>query len=278
MQFDNAAAVFSFILCLGINTLAVLVVNQIIDVNSAIRTSKKSNSEEQQKKMIEQQWNSYKALFECYKDYSFYQQIFLFVFLVRLALFNAIIGYFYNYPLFQATTAVASNIMMLGYLVIKRPMKKLVNLIQQVVLELVLLPFNVCVLALAIMDYHEIVDTDRRKSIGDVIVYINLIVPILSLVLMAAKAIVMGVDFYRSWKLAKSEKIKKLASAQKSLRLQDLLNITEEQQFPTSKTLADPVQTFDPADQSSLSIEHDSVRSNSMINPRRSKFSKLNFL
>jgi len=171
-----------------------------------------------------------------------------------VALFNAIIGYFYNYPLFQATTAVASNILMLGYLLIKKPMKKVVNLIQQIVLEFVLLPFNVCVLALAIMDYHEIDDTARRRSIGDVIVYINLIAPILSGALLAAKAIVMAVDFYRTWKLAKANKLKKLGSIQTSSPIDSL---SGSKNFAT----ADQTQILDISDPSLILMEQSSVRS-----------------
>ena len=274
MQFDNAQAIFSFTLCLAINALVVLVVVKILDVNSEIRECNRTagGDPEEQKKMIEQKWSSYRALFECYKDYSFYQQIFLFVFVMRMALFNAAIGYLYNYPLFQAVTAVVANVLMLLYLVIKRPMKKLVNLIQQVILELVLLPFNVSVLALAIMDDYAIAELDLRRSFGDVIVYINLIVPILSLVLMAAKAIVMAVDLYSSWRLAKVNKTKKLVGVQRSFYPNDILNTTKEKLAASDQT-----QILDLTDQSTLSIERHSVRSNSVIYPRR-RSSLENFL
>jgi len=258
-----------------------MIVMKIIGINSSIRKSKKeTRDEEEHRKIIEQEWSNYKALFECYKDYSFYQQVYLFVFLVRMALFNAMIGYMYNYPLFQAVIAVISNILMLGYLVIKRPMKKIVSLIQQIVLEIVLLPFNFCVLILAIMDHHEIVGTDRRKSIGDVIVYINVMVPFLSLILMAAKAIAMGVDFYKSWKLAKKNKLQKLASVQSGVRTNDLLITTGEklsaaQSFSMEPSLgkssAYGVQIVDLTDQSSMMISmmistgNHSVQSNPII-------------
>ena len=206
VQFENAEEVISFILCLGINTLAVIVVVKILDVNSAIRRAIKDNPGEEHQKTIEQQWRSYKALFECYKDYSFYQQIFLFVFIMRLVLFNAAIGYLYKYPLFQASITMTTNLLMFGYLVIKRPMKKVVPLIQQIVLELVLLPFNACVLILAIMDSKGLLEADRRKAIGNVIFQINVMVPFLSLVLMAAKFIAMGVDLYKTWRLSKLKK------------------------------------------------------------------------
>ncbi len=277
MQFDNAEAVFSFILCLGINTLVILVVVKILDINSAIRRLKKDTRDEEHRKLIEQKWSSYKALFECYKDYSFFQQIFLFVFVVRLALFNAMIGYFYDYPLFQAIISVAFNTLMLGYLIWKRPMKKLVNLIQQIILELVLLPFNVSVMALAIMDRYEIVELDRRKSIGNVIVYINVMVPILSLVLMAVKFIVMAFDFYKSWKLAKISKVKKLEADHK-IYSNDL---TQEQlntggnfstEFSPNKSPADNTQILDLNDQSMMSMENHLTQSRPVRKPRISNF------
>jgi len=227
VKFENVESVFSFILCLGVNALAVIVVVKILDVNSAIRKSKeRTRSEEEYKKMIAQDFNSYKALFDCYKDYSFYQQIFLFVFIMRLVIFNASIGYFYKYPLFQATTSLITNILMFVYLVIKRPMRKIITLIQQIILELILLPFNVCVLALAIMDSQEILEIDRRKSIGNVIFYINVMLPVLSMVLMAVKFIAMAIDLYKTWKMSKLKKPKKFAV--ESFRSKETLNRNQE--------------------------------------------------
>jgi len=207
MQFDNFEAVLSFLLCLTINFLAIFVVVKILEVNLIIRKSKKDHAVSDDQ--IEKQWCSYKALFECYRDSSYYQQIFLFVFIIRLALFNGIIGYLYNYPLFQAVVFMLCNLLMLAYLVLKRPMRKLISLIQQIILELVLLPFNTCVLALAIMDKHGIEAFDQRKSIGNVIFYINLAVPFLSLVLMVVKFGAIGYEFYQQRKAAKLGKLKK---------------------------------------------------------------------
>ena len=235
MQFDNFEAVLSFLLCLIINFLAIFVVVKILEVNLTIRKSKKDHgfTEDQ----IEKQWCSYKALFECYRDSSYYQQIFLFVFIIRLALFNGIIGYLYNYPLFQAVVFTLINILMLGYLVIKRPMRKLVSLIQQIILELVLLPFNACVLALAIMDKHRIEGVGHRKSIGNVIFYINLSVPFLSLVLMVVKFVAIGIEFYQQRKAAKLNKLKKF-NIEISRQTNTTLNTTQDI-LPT-QTLSSP--------------------------------------
>ena len=268
MRFENAEAVFSFVLCLGMNALAVIVVVQILDVNSAIRRSKKkTQNEEEYQKMIAQEYSSYKALFECYKDYSFYQQIFLFVFIMRLVLFNTSIGYFYKYPLFQAATSLVTNILMLSYLVMKRPMRKIIALIQQIVLELVLLPFNVCVLALAIMDSQEILEIGHRKSIGNVIFYINVMLPVLSVVLMAAKFIAMAIDLYKTWRLSK---LKKPVVSQARL-----FDASRNKSFSQTDNNPNTIQEFDLTDHSVMSPEINMMRSNSTLEspgyPRMSK-------
>jgi len=77
IQFRNPAAVVSFIFCLGMNAIAIYVVVKILDVNLVIRKEKEGAGLEEQKKEIEKKWCSYRALFECYRDYSYYQQIFL---------------------------------------------------------------------------------------------------------------------------------------------------------------------------------------------------------
>jgi len=214
MQFDNSEAIISFIICILINILAIFVVVKILDVNLAIRKYKQQtsldNDPNEQKKQIDKQYSSYRALFECYRDYSYYQQIFLFVFIIRMAFFNGIIGLLYKYPLVQACLFTLSNILMLFYLFVKRPIKKIVNLVQQIVLELALLPFNICILILTILDKLKIEALDQRKNIGNVIFYINIAIPFISLVLMAAKLIAICIEFYQERKAQKSKEIRNL--------------------------------------------------------------------
>lgn len=87
-------------------------------------------------------------------------------------------------------------------------MKQFANLLQQMILELVLLPFNLCVLILAILDAEEIEAKDHRKNIGEVMVYINVITPFLAMVLMAVKFLAIGYEFYKDWKAQKNNTVK----------------------------------------------------------------------
>jgi len=177
------------------------VVVKILDVNSAVRKSKQQALKQENE--IQKDWCSYKAVFQCYRDQTYFQQIFLFVFIMRVSLFNAIIGYLYKYPLLQIALITLANIFVLSYLIFKRPMKQLVNLFQQIVLEVVLLPFNICVLVLAILDARGIEAIDERKTIGDVMVYINVVIPVLCVTLMAIKFTVLGYQVYKEWRSSK---------------------------------------------------------------------------
>jgi len=83
-----------------------------------------------------------------------------------------------------------------------------VNLIQQISLEFFLLPFNICVLILAILDEAEIEAATERKNIGELIVVINIIIPFLSIGLMIAKVLAIGFEFYQQRKAHQSNKLK----------------------------------------------------------------------
>ena len=272
-QFKSVQAAISFALCLLLNGFSIFVVIKILEVNLVIRKSKQKmtgNDLEKQKEKIEQEWINYKSFFQCYQDQSYYQQIFLFIFVLRLGVFNGIIGYLFKYPLCQAIIITLLNVAMLLYLVIKRPMRKLFSLLQQIVLELVLLPFNICVLILAVMDHQEIEEFEQRKRIGDVIVYINVIIPFLSLVLMGCKFIVIGYDLYKIWKLRKAAKlnkgiVKSLEPARGHHQGATLQTTTQEihathtlhSQIHRNKSLLDGTQVFDLNDQSTMSISQD---------------------
>jgi len=241
VQFSNPAAAVSFVFCLVMNAVAIYVILKILDVNLTIRREKGkvsgNNLElEEQKKEIEKQWCSYRALFECYRDYSYYQQIFLFVFIIRIALFNGMIGYLYKYPLFQAVIFTLSNILMLLYLVIRRPMKKIVPLIQQIILETILLPFNICVLILAILDETETEAFEHRKRIGDMIVYINFMVPFLSIALMVAKVLAIGFEFYKQRKAAQKSSDNKLKKFNVEIARPNITRSIPQDTYPNTTT------------------------------------------
>jgi len=230
--------IFTLITLLLINWLGFDVLVRILNVNYVIRKSKKNltgDALHQQDQKITKEWENFTSLFASYKDRDYSQQIFLFVFILRLCLFNATIGYLHEYPLVQAVLIVTLSVLMMVYLVVKRPMKQLVNFIQQVILEVILFAFNICVLILAIMDQMGNQDAETRDQIGKTIVYINLIISILSVVLMGAKFLVLAVTLSKEWiknrRYGKSQakaNSKKVVEIEKTRRQQELVRFQED--------------------------------------------------
>jgi len=203
-EFDSAESVLSLVVCIAINSFALWVLIKILSVNFKIRESKLKENE------IEAQWGNYKTLYAIYKDQSYFQQIFLFIFIIRVSIFNAVIGYFFSNPLFQAILITLVNLSMLLYLIFKRPMKALINLVQQVILEGFLLIFNVCLCILASLDHNEIEAYEFRDGVGEVMVMMNLIVPIVSIVLLALKFVIIRIEAYKEWKAGKEAEKKSI--------------------------------------------------------------------
>lgn len=169
VSLDDAASNLSLLVCAGFNVLTVIVMIAMLHVNMKIRKSKndaKGNLTSDVQKDIEKEWESFRAFFGTYKDAFFGQQIFLLVFIVRVACFNAIVGYAYDYPLFQAFLIACINLMMTLYLIITRPMKAKINFVQQITFELLLLMFNICICALAVADKLKSEVFEMRNRIG----------------------------------------------------------------------------------------------------------------
>ena len=203
-DFGSAGSGISFGFCLFMNLMGIFVAVKILTVNSAIWKLRKNFHKEEEQ--IEQNWRSFKALFASYKGQFYFQQIFLFIFLTRTAILTGIIGCLYKYPLFQAIIINIIHISILLYLIFMKPFEQRASLFQQIILEGVLLPFNLCVLLLAILDARGIEARDKRKKIGNIMISINVIIPVLSVAFLATKFAILG--FNACCKRKKPEKRK----------------------------------------------------------------------
>jgi len=204
---DDFTSNLSFLVCAGFNVLTVIVIVAMLYVNMRIKKSKNDAAKNLTSEEIEKEWDSFRAFFGTYKDAFFGQQIFLLVFIIRVACFSAIVGYTYDYPLLQAALIVCINLMMTLYLIITRPMKAKINFVQQITFELLLLIFNINICILAVADELESEAFEMRKNIGELIVMLNIIVPLLSTVFIVLKIVLLGIEVYKEFKLKKKKKL-----------------------------------------------------------------------
>ena len=111
-------------------------------------------------------------LFWDFKEQYFSQQAFLFFFAMRDILFNLIIAALFSYPLVQTILISLLSVLMLTYLLIRRPLKRLIDEIQYVFCELALLSTNLCALSLAAMETRETQETQSSDFLNKTIIFI----------------------------------------------------------------------------------------------------------
>ena len=146
-------------------------------------------------------WQSFTLLFENYEKNSLYMMLFL----TRTIIFNLVIANLFDYPLLQTVLILILGILMLAYLVIKRPLKELLELIQLFLNEILLMVVNISVFIIAIMDHLGIQESERRNQIGEVINSISFIFTALSLLFVALQILLFLYSFFKFIKRLKNQ-------------------------------------------------------------------------
>ena len=175
-RLQNLYSIISYIVCIFMNSIVFLVIIRMIVVIRAVRANTiqvipiipnshpSSNSAK---------WRSYEVLLGSFKDQSFLQQAFLLFSSIRIYVFYLIIAYPYEYPIFQMVVITLLNLTMALYLLIQRPTKGKLELIEYLFQESVMLAANLCVLILSILDQINLDTEDARDVIGDIIIWIS---------------------------------------------------------------------------------------------------------
>ena len=181
---DHLAPICSFVICLGINLLSILVFIRLISVIGARRKQNRERQQSAETNSSEDgaQWKAYQVLFSTYKDRLFIEQAFLPLFISRIYLFNVVIAYCFELPLIQAILIAALNFLMLLYLGAKRPIKDKIVLFKYLAQELTLFVINLCILISAILDAAKSRNTVARGRLGNVIITGNMIFTMIGLV------------------------------------------------------------------------------------------------
>ena len=148
-----------------------------------------------------EQSESLKLLFEDYFDFSLMQQCFLVFLSVRNIIYGVVLTALYTQPLAQIIIIDSLSIIALIYLLLKKPFKRKIDLIQQAVFELAILTANVCLPGMAILDLsphedHSIV----RARLGDAFIMINLTVRFMPMICILPKLTIIAMGIYNKVK------------------------------------------------------------------------------
>lgn len=125
-------------------------------------------------KETKKEFKHYEVLFEECKDKSLLELAFMCFFIFKVYSFYMIIAYLFDYPRVQTVLITLLSIFMVLYLIVLRPLKKVLNLCQYIVQEILILVVNACTLILSCLDIVRPDDVETRSVLGEIIIACNL--------------------------------------------------------------------------------------------------------
>ena len=171
-QFHNGPATFSFVLCIAINLISLVILFRAIFIIYCLRTTqRRTNPEEdvERMKLAEEKYRNYSILFDSCKSASATQQAFTCIYCGYLYLFYAIIAYLYKYVMLQAVLHAVLSCVFLLYLIVRWPLKQRFDTIKMIVQQAMMVTINTSVLGLAYLDSRQSYGEDSRGGLGNTI-------------------------------------------------------------------------------------------------------------
>lgn len=161
-------------------------------------TLRRNKSEISKMQELSKQYEGFGAMFMYFKDNSFINQDFLFLFVIRYCLFNLILATLSDYPLAQAILIMSMSALMLIYLLIQRPFKTIVNQLQHIVYEVIYLIVNTCVLIVAQINFENSGSYPFRDQLCEVVIYTSLVFSFIPQAFLGIKVMVAAMEWYRT--------------------------------------------------------------------------------
>ena len=246
VNFESAVAVFGFLICLLLNTLAFFIMGLMVQTIVALQTARSHKSaqinlEDETKK----RYQKYNMVFEPYQETTFMQQGFVIFFSTRAYVYSAVVGYLYNNPVLQTVILFLLPLMALAYLFVKKPMKIMINFVQQVFCEVILASVNLCVLIMSIIDKSDPLDSSKKEALGVFVMAVNLVIS-WSLPIFTGIKVVLLIKEHRKSRKSTTAQTKKNPVAVGETDVNFATNPEVfPQRIPRIQTSRRPMQTFD---------------------------------
>ena len=179
LKFDSAASIVSFITCLFVLLVAILILFKTLFIYRDTAKNKTRigdiNSQNNVKTLYEK-WGNYQVLYAGYKDTSFLRQGYILFSTTRIILCYLLVGLLYKHPLVQTVQITIMSVIMIAYILKLRPIKDPLNFIIILTYEILALMVNICVLTLAISDALNTLSTHMQSKLSYTILALNTII------------------------------------------------------------------------------------------------------
>ena len=210
IHLDSFTSVLGVAFCVLINIVVVLtfalafyIIKDLRRNKNKVFPSKMGNLTEEAS--TDSKWHGFQIFYKGSKDEKLVQHIFIIPYLFRIVLFNIIIAYLYKNPLTQVILITLLSLVMLTYMLWKKPFISKLVLCQHVSDEIIMLSVNACMLVLAILDKGDIKNKATRILFGDFIIALNLLFNVTANIYLAAYLIT---GFIAAYKAIKSHRNK----------------------------------------------------------------------
>ena len=246
VNFQSGIAVFGFMVCLFLNTLAFFIMGLMVQTIVALQTARSHKSTEVNlEEDAKKQNQKYSMVFEPYQEKTFMQQGFVIFFSTRAYVYSAVVGYLYNNPVLQAVIIFLLPIATLAYLFTKKPMKIMINFVQQVFCEVILASVNLCVLIMSIIDRNDPLNTSKKEALGVFIMAVNLVISWSLPVFSGVKVVLIIREQMKARKLEKQlNNNPKLPVGETDMNLQTTVDPASPQKLPRIQA-ARPAPVYD---------------------------------
>ena len=144
-------------------------------------------------------WRSSQVIFGGQSTPFYLSQTFFLIYTIRLALPMIIAAAFFMIPIFQAALYLAINIVILIYIIRKRPIKSKFNKVNVVLIEIILFLANLSALVLCILDFSSKEDhKELRSALGMVIIVTGSIIEYMAIAFLIGKIVLIVLEARRA--------------------------------------------------------------------------------
>jgi len=209
LSFDSAFSYLSLILSLFFTVVGVASIIYHVWLIRKYQNIRNKNDNDQKEKEIEtfaKRYEGLSLLFHDFKDTTSFHQSYLLLFILRNILANVFLGTIYEHPLVQTVTFVAFSLVMMGYIIIKRPFLEKLDLLEQIFYEGIIFGTNISVFIMALKQKNGTL-YDVRESLGKGIIMMSLTFNIGALILILFRIFFLIFASIKSWRAKKAKKM-----------------------------------------------------------------------
>jgi len=175
--------------------------------------------------------------FNDFKDYSYSPQLFPLFLTGRDMIFSLILVTMFEYPLPQTIMMIILNLLMVVYLLIKKPFESTLDFVQQIFFEVIGMIVCISCFLNAIFDSGNYQALQARDRVGKLVIIANIIFNFVTAALMAIVTVQALIEFYKE---QKQKQVKKLADLEIKNRIQafsPVLNTSQPEEIQSMKSI-----------------------------------------